>query len=199
MEYLSFILYTLIFISILTPVAIVIFEFFDLKFEVYGNYLLWFIALALFNAILPVKTKNIFGDIAKPIEEMVSKVKSTANDMVQAAAKTAEKYKLPAVGAELTDAAVAPAESVAASAGPVAPATIDVVEPKLKNTPPAAGMKPPIKGKKISGIIDNMLSSVSSFLSPSSSSSSDSNKKPKYKWYNDEARMKRGISEFKFF
>ena len=95
MGYASFILYTLIFISILTPVAIVIFDFFDLKFEVYGNYLLWFIALALFNAVLPVKTKNIFGDIAKPIEEMVSKVKSTANDMVQAAAKTAEKYKLP--------------------------------------------------------------------------------------------------------
>lgn len=199
MEYLSFILYTLIFISILTPVAIVIFEFFDLKFEVYGNYLLWFIALALFNAILPVKTKNIFGDIAKPIEEMVSKVKSTANDMVQAAAKTAEKYKLPAAGAELTDAAVAPAESVAeAVAEAVAPPPIDVVEPKIKNDPPTAGIKPPIKGKKISGIIDNMLSSVSSFLSPSSSSS-DSNKKPKYKWYNDEARMKRGISEFKFF
>ena len=61
----------------------------------YGNYLLWFIALALFNAILPVKTKNIFGDIAKPIEEMVSKAKSTANDLIQSAAKTAEKYKLP--------------------------------------------------------------------------------------------------------
>jgi hypothetical protein len=95
MEYLSFILYTLIFISILTPVAIVIFEFFDLKFEVYGNYLLWFIALALFNAILPFKTKNIFGDIAKPIDEIISKVKSTTNDFIDSAAKTAEKYKLP--------------------------------------------------------------------------------------------------------
>jgi len=95
MEYLSFILYTLLFITISIPVAIVIFDFFDIKIEVYGNYLLWFIALALFNAILPVKTKNIFGDIAKPIEEMISNVKSSATNMVQAAAKTAEKYKQP--------------------------------------------------------------------------------------------------------
>jgi hypothetical protein len=95
MGYAGFIFYTLIFISILTPVAIVIFDFFDIKFEVYGNYLLWFIALALFNAVLPVKTKNIFGDIAKPIEEFVKKAKSTASDIVDSAAKTAEKYKLP--------------------------------------------------------------------------------------------------------
>ena len=30
------------------------------KFEVYGNYLLWMVALALFNAILPMKQTNIF-------------------------------------------------------------------------------------------------------------------------------------------
>ena len=57
MEYFTFFLYTLMFIAILTPVAIVIFDFFDIKFEVYGNYLLWFIALALFNAILPYQKK----------------------------------------------------------------------------------------------------------------------------------------------
>jgi len=60
MEYLSFVFYTILFIIITVPVAIVIFDFFDIKFEVYGNYLLWFIALALFNAILPFKQKNIF-------------------------------------------------------------------------------------------------------------------------------------------
>ncbi len=62
MEYFTFLMYTILFLSLLTPVAIIIFDFFDIKFEVYGNYLLWFIALALFNAILPVKTKNIFED-----------------------------------------------------------------------------------------------------------------------------------------
>ena len=60
MEYLTFLLYTTIFILITVPVAIIIFNFFDIKFEVYGNYLLWIIALALFNAILPIKQKNIF-------------------------------------------------------------------------------------------------------------------------------------------
>jgi hypothetical protein len=60
MEYLSFIFYTVLFIIITVPVAIVIFDFFDIKFQVYGNYLIWFIALALFNAILPFKQKNIF-------------------------------------------------------------------------------------------------------------------------------------------
>ena len=42
MEYLTFLLYTIIFIVISIPVAIVIFDFFDIKFEVYGNYLMWF-------------------------------------------------------------------------------------------------------------------------------------------------------------
>jgi len=60
MEYLTFVLYTVLFIIITVPVAIVIFDFFNIKFEVYGNYLLWFIALALFNAILPIKQTNIF-------------------------------------------------------------------------------------------------------------------------------------------
>ena len=51
------------FIAILTPVAVVIFDFFDIKLAVYGNYLFWFIAMALFNAILPFETKNIFIDV----------------------------------------------------------------------------------------------------------------------------------------
>ena len=62
MEYFTFFIYTLFFLSILTPVLIVIFDFFDIKMEVYGSYLLWFIALALFNAILPYQNKNIFEE-----------------------------------------------------------------------------------------------------------------------------------------
>ncbi len=65
MEYLSFVLYTVIFIIVFIPVAIFIFDFFDVPFSVYGNYLLWFVALALFNALLPFKQKNIFEDIIK--------------------------------------------------------------------------------------------------------------------------------------
>jgi hypothetical protein len=62
MEYFSFFLYTILFITITVPAAIVIFDFFDIKFEVYGNYVFWMVALALFNALLPFKMKNIFMD-----------------------------------------------------------------------------------------------------------------------------------------
>jgi len=60
MQYFTFLLYTLLFITITVPVAIVIFKFFDIRFEIYGNYLFWLIALALFNALLPYQTKDIF-------------------------------------------------------------------------------------------------------------------------------------------
>ena len=93
MEYLSFILYTLIFISILTPVAIVIFEFFDVKFETYGNYLLLFIALSLFNALLPVRPKDIFNTISKPLEKLINNAKSTSNDVIPSA-EISEQTKL---------------------------------------------------------------------------------------------------------
>jgi hypothetical protein len=63
MEYLTFLFYTVLFIIITVPVGILVFEFFDIKFEVYGNYLLWFVALALFNALLPIKQKNVFNEI----------------------------------------------------------------------------------------------------------------------------------------
>jgi len=52
-------MYTVIFIIITVPVGIIIFEFFDIHFEVYGNYLMWFVALALFNALLPINQKNV--------------------------------------------------------------------------------------------------------------------------------------------
>ena len=91
MEYLSFIIYTLIFISILTPVAIVIFEFFDVQFETYGNYLLWFMALALFNALLPVRPKDIFYNISKPLKALINNAKSIGNDIIQPVEKPIEK------------------------------------------------------------------------------------------------------------
>jgi hypothetical protein len=53
------------FIICIVPIAIFIFDFFDIKFEVYGNYLLWFVALALFNALLPFKQNNIFEELIK--------------------------------------------------------------------------------------------------------------------------------------
>lgn len=60
MSYLSFILSTIVFVIITVPISIIIFDFFGLEFIDYGNYLLWFIALALFNAILPVSKTSIF-------------------------------------------------------------------------------------------------------------------------------------------
>jgi hypothetical protein len=65
MEYLTFVLYTVIFIICIVPIAIFIFDFFDVPFEEYGNYLLWFVALALFNALLPFKQNNIFEELIK--------------------------------------------------------------------------------------------------------------------------------------
>jgi hypothetical protein len=77
MEYFTFLLYTLLFITITVPVAIVIFDFFDIKIEVYGNYLLWMIALALFNALLPIKQSNIFEDvITKTVENVGAVIKT---------------------------------------------------------------------------------------------------------------------------
>jgi hypothetical protein len=65
MEYLTFLFYTILFIIFTVPIAMFIFDFFDIPFEVYGNYLLWFVALALFNALLPFEKKNVFDDIIK--------------------------------------------------------------------------------------------------------------------------------------
>jgi len=78
MEYFTFFIYTILFITITIPVAVFIFDFFDIKFEVYGNYLLWFIALALFNAILPYKEMNVFNVSGLNMikEKIVSKSKS---------------------------------------------------------------------------------------------------------------------------
>jgi hypothetical protein len=60
MEYLTFLLYNVLFIIILVPGAIFMFNFFDISFETYSNYLLWFIALVLFNAFFSIDRKNVF-------------------------------------------------------------------------------------------------------------------------------------------
>ena len=107
MKYLSFIIYTLIFLSILTPVAIVIFDFFNIKFESYGNYLLWVIALAIFNAILPVKTKNIFGDIVKPFVELKKAAADMGNKVLDKAGDIAVKVQETNAANDLAAAAAA--------------------------------------------------------------------------------------------
>lgn len=60
MEYLTFLLLTVLFIIITVPAFIFVFDFFSVPVETYGNFVLWFVALALFNALLPFATKNIF-------------------------------------------------------------------------------------------------------------------------------------------
>jgi hypothetical protein len=62
MTYLNTILYTILFIIIAVPVLVFIFDFFDIPFENYGNFLIWGIALAIFNAILPYAKQTIFTD-----------------------------------------------------------------------------------------------------------------------------------------
>lgn len=55
------IIYTLVFAVLLIYVSGIAFSFFGIGFEVYGNYMLWFIALALFWSILPpTLTSTIF-------------------------------------------------------------------------------------------------------------------------------------------
>ena len=86
MKYYTFLLYTILFITITVPVAIVIFGFFDVRFEVYGNYLFWFIALALFNAILPYKVKNIFDE--ETSFQAYTSVKTAANGAINTLSET---------------------------------------------------------------------------------------------------------------
>ena len=111
MKYLTFIIYTLIFISILTPVAIVIFDFFNVKFETYGNYLLWFIALALFNAILPMQTTNIFGDSRKPLEDVGKAANELRDSSVNKVIEVARKARKLQAAADAAAAAAAAAKS----------------------------------------------------------------------------------------
>jgi hypothetical protein len=53
--------YTIVSAIALTFILTTAFSFLGIGFEVYGNYLLWFIALALFFAILPAKGGTLFN------------------------------------------------------------------------------------------------------------------------------------------
>ena len=59
------IIYTLVTVLLLSFIITSMFSFFGIGFDIYGNYLLWFIALALFNALLPYKKKNVFEELIK--------------------------------------------------------------------------------------------------------------------------------------
>jgi len=99
----SFLFYTIIFITISVPVGIVIFDFFDIKFEVYGNYLLWFIAMALFNAILPYKQISIFDDdILSKVKKSISNITTPASAPESAPAPIPTTSALP-IGVEVFD------------------------------------------------------------------------------------------------
>ena len=94
----GFLFYTIVFITISVPVGIVIFEFFDLTFEVYGNYLLWFIAVALFNAILPYQQTSIFDD------DIVSRVKKNISNIITPEQPMATTSSLQLPGTNIPDA-----------------------------------------------------------------------------------------------
>jgi hypothetical protein len=56
------ILYVFITIILLSLVTTTIFSFFGVGFDIYGNYLLWFIALAIIYSILPSKSGTLFSN-----------------------------------------------------------------------------------------------------------------------------------------
>ena len=51
----------IIFNGFLDWILSVAFSFFDIGFEVYGNYMLWFNAVTIFPAILPRRGSELFG------------------------------------------------------------------------------------------------------------------------------------------
>jgi outer membrane biosynthesis protein TonB len=148
MKYFTFLIYTLIFITITIPVGIVIFDFFDIRFDVYGSYLLWFIALALFNALLPYQVKDIYANdptaggkskenIVKNIITATSQSKSAASVVKPAAApKPVPAYK-PAAAHVVKPAATPVVKPAPAPIPKPVPAPIPkpVPAPKQKNKP----------------------------------------------------------------
>ena len=58
--------FTKIIATLLSTAALVFvlttaFSFFGIGFETYGNYLLWFVALAIFYSVLPKETGSAFA------------------------------------------------------------------------------------------------------------------------------------------
>jgi hypothetical protein len=64
MSKLTRVLIIMITIILLSVVTTTIFSFFGIGFDVYGNYLLWFIALAIIYSILPSESGTLFS---KPV------------------------------------------------------------------------------------------------------------------------------------
>ena len=52
------ILYSIVFSALFIYVASIAFSFFDIGFEVYGNYLLWMVALVIFWSTLPPESSG---------------------------------------------------------------------------------------------------------------------------------------------
>ncbi len=61
MNTLGKIIVIIIFNGFLDWILSVAFSFFDIGFEVYGNYMLWFNAVTIFAAILPRRGSELFG------------------------------------------------------------------------------------------------------------------------------------------
>ena len=61
MNTLGKIIVIIIFNGFLDWILSVAFSFFDIGFEVYGNYMLWFNAVTIFAAILPRRGSEFFG------------------------------------------------------------------------------------------------------------------------------------------
>ena len=57
---LSRLLWAIVIIIFVWPLTQKIFDFFDIGIELYGSYLIWFIALIIFWAILPHTVGKIF-------------------------------------------------------------------------------------------------------------------------------------------
>ena len=52
---------TLVFISLMVPIIVAIFNFFGVPFETYANYVFWTVALGIFYVIMPPGNRGIFA------------------------------------------------------------------------------------------------------------------------------------------
>ena len=52
---------TIIVAALMVYISMGMFSFFDVGIDVYGNYVLWGLALVLFSVILPEQVDNIFS------------------------------------------------------------------------------------------------------------------------------------------
>ncbi len=58
------ILYSIVFSALFIYVSSIAFSFFNIGFDVYGNYLLWIVALVIFWSILPPESSGkIFSEL----------------------------------------------------------------------------------------------------------------------------------------